>query len=544
MNKDVIYIDVEDDITAIIGKVKASKQKIIALVPPKRIGVLQSAVNLRLLDRAASQAEKRLVIITGNQALAGLAAAASIPVAKNLQSKPEIAQIPALEVDNGEDVIDGAQLPVGEHAGTAPKSSDELDMDGDIDMQLASVEVEDSTAKSESAPKKKAAMAGKKVPNFNTFRKRIAIITAAAVLLIGTLVWAIVFAPAATVTITARTTSIPVNGVVRLAEATSVQNGTLKAEVRTMERTVEVEFAATGEKDVGEKAKGTVRFTSDSYSALMAGITIAAGTPLTTSSGHTFYTDRAVTLSVSSGPSGTTGVTAAANGTAYNGATGSVNGAPSSVNASLTDATSGGTSKTVPIVTAQDVQTASEKLVAQSTDDVKAELKGRFTDDIRIIEDSFVADRAPAVSSPEVGGETGEDKKAKLTSKVTYRMIGVDTRELEAYLGEALKAQMTDQTIQKAYGTGADDAKLTNFARKDNVSSVRLAATGQIGPIIEESKIKEEVAGKRFGEIQEELTKIEGVSDVKVDFSYFWVSNVPTNLDKITVEFTVENAGS
>ena len=47
MNKDIIYIDVEDDITAIIGKIKASKEKIVALVPPKRIGVLQSAVNLR-----------------------------------------------------------------------------------------------------------------------------------------------------------------------------------------------------------------------------------------------------------------------------------------------------------------------------------------------------------------------------------------------------------------------------------------------------------------------------------------------------------------
>ena len=76
MQKDVIYIDVEDDITAIIGKVKASKEKIIALVPPKRIGVLQSAVNLRLLSRAAEQNDKRLVLITSNQALMALAAAA------------------------------------------------------------------------------------------------------------------------------------------------------------------------------------------------------------------------------------------------------------------------------------------------------------------------------------------------------------------------------------------------------------------------------------------------------------------------------------
>ena len=62
MNKDVIYIDVEDDITTIISKIKASKERIIALVPPRRIGVLQSAVNIRLLARAAISADKRIVL--------------------------------------------------------------------------------------------------------------------------------------------------------------------------------------------------------------------------------------------------------------------------------------------------------------------------------------------------------------------------------------------------------------------------------------------------------------------------------------------------
>ena len=72
MNKDVIYIDIEDDITTIIGKIKASKQRIIALVPPRRTGILQSAVNIRLLARAAKLADKTIVIITNDSVLAGL----------------------------------------------------------------------------------------------------------------------------------------------------------------------------------------------------------------------------------------------------------------------------------------------------------------------------------------------------------------------------------------------------------------------------------------------------------------------------------------
>ena len=36
MNKDVIYIEPEDDITDVILKIENSKEKIVALVPPKK----------------------------------------------------------------------------------------------------------------------------------------------------------------------------------------------------------------------------------------------------------------------------------------------------------------------------------------------------------------------------------------------------------------------------------------------------------------------------------------------------------------------------
>ena len=47
MNKDVIYIEPEDDITDIISRIKSSKQKVVALVPPKKLGIMRSAVNNR-----------------------------------------------------------------------------------------------------------------------------------------------------------------------------------------------------------------------------------------------------------------------------------------------------------------------------------------------------------------------------------------------------------------------------------------------------------------------------------------------------------------
>jgi len=546
MNKDVIYIDVEDDITAIIGKVKASKEKIVALVPPKRIGVLQSAVNLRLLTRAAEQAGKRIVLITNNQALVALSAAASIPVAKNLQSKPEIAEISALEIDDGEDVIDGSQLPVGELAnaiGTpkedVPSKADALVSGIDLSDEPAAAAAAAKTPKKTPGSNKKAA--GKKVPNFNIFRKKLLLIILAALLLIGGLIWALVFAPAATVIISARTSPVSINDVVRIGENNNIADGVIKGTVETIEREAEVEFEATGEREVGERATGSVRFFSNDAAALLQGIDIPAGTILT-AQGREFTTDTSVRLSIPGNRDATVSVTARERGASSNGVSGSVSGAPSGVDqASFVNATSGGTDRTVTVVTAADVQAASEKLVDQSTDEIEQELRRAFSDDVIIVEDSFVADRASASSNPAVGQEA-ENGRATLTSKVTYRLTGVAKSDLEQYVTEVLESQMEDQTTRKVYGTGVDEATFTDYTRENNTASVRLSVTGQVGPEIDEDEVKEEVAGKRYGDIQSSLEQIDGVNDVEVRFSFFWVRTVPNNLDKITIEFKLQDA--
>ena len=90
MNKDVIYIEAEDDITDILAKIKNAKNKIVALVPPKKAGVLRSAVNFKLITKTATKAEKTVVLVSGDESLVRLASAANIPVAKTLQSKPRL----------------------------------------------------------------------------------------------------------------------------------------------------------------------------------------------------------------------------------------------------------------------------------------------------------------------------------------------------------------------------------------------------------------------------------------------------------------------
>lgn len=534
MQKDVIYIDVEDDITAIIGKVKASKEKVVALVPPKRVGVLQSAVNLRLLGRAAKQADKRLALVTNNQSLIALASAAAIPVARNLQSKPELADIPALEVDDGEDVIDGGALPIGEHA---KQSGAESAVPSRNDTMAAALA---EAPKAGELPKKPKAKSGSKVPNFNRFRKRLVLIIGGAILLIAFLIWAIFFAPRATVVISAKTTGNSINQPVTLTSAgkTDIDDGRIKAAVQSQADDKTVNFQATGKKDAGKKATGTVEFSTSSLGGLG---TIPAGTKLRTDEGLVFITDSSVTLEFEGGPSSseTTTVTAAENGSKYNAATGSMSGAPDGVSAQLTGPTSGGVTKMVTVVTAADVQKAKEELADDDSDSIKDELESKFGDETIVIDESFSVSYTDVTSSPEVGDEADN---ATLSARVTYRLYAVEKAELAKYLDAYMKKELEDNENQRVYDNGSDKANFQEVSKAKNGAKATLIATAQVGPKIDDNQVKDRVKGKRFGEIQQDLESVQGVNDVDVKFFPFWVNTVPGEDSRITIEFKLDES--
>lgn len=546
MAKDVIYIDVEDDITTIIGKVKASTEGIVALVPPNRIGVLQSAVNMRLLARSAKSAKKHLVLITNNQPLSMLAATAEIPVAKNLQSKPELAVAPALKID-GDDVIDGEQLPVGELAAVDKK--DESDEEPTISDTTTGVVSSATTKKSsKSKPEMKKPVGKRNVPDFSRFRKKLVIIGGALLALVVFFVWAIWFAPRATVVITAKTTTTTVdrNVALRLGGESDIESGAIKAMKQEQKQDISVEFAATGEKNVGEKATGRVRLTHQSLSAA----SIPAGTELTTSGGLVFALDSAVNLPASRvGPgcfptacpgSATGSITASEGGTNYNAASGNMSGAPSGVSVSITDATSGGTNRTAKIVTADDVARATAALNEKKGDDLRPKVKSGFGESVMVIETSYRETKSDPSSSVTVGAEANGPVTLKAT--VTATMMGIERSQLNSFLRASMTKEIEGKANQKVYDDGAKDVKFAQYAEQDGGATVRLTANGKIGPEIKPDEVKEQVRGKKYGDIQASLEAITGVSDVDTQFWPFWVRTVPDQTSRINVEFKLDNA--
>lgn len=549
--KDTIYIDVEDDITAIIGKVKAAKNKVVALVPPKRTGVLQSAVNLRLLARAAKQNDKHLVLISGNSALTALAASAGIPSARTLQSKPEMAPVPENEEDEGEDIIDGSELPIGDLERTAENGEGGALAGAAVSSAILANAAEEAPEKIAASPIRTPSgtptRSKVKIPNFDTFRKKMALIITAGVLFVGFLVWAIFFAPHARIIITARTIESSANPKVTLASnlKTDVGASTIRATDQRLAKDASLTFDATGKKDVGDKAAGTVKLSKLTQTA----ITVPAGTELTTTTDLIFITNADATIPASTpcfptfcAASVNVGVTAKESGTKYNGANGNLSGAPQGANASFTAPSAGGTDKTVAVVTQDDVDKATDQFTSQMTDGAKKDIIAAFGSDIVTIDSSFYIDKTTLGASPAVNAEA-PDGKAKLTGQLVFTMIGVSKSEAGSFLDAYFQKQLDNTKNQRVYSNGVDKMNFVDVQRTDKGSyTATMAATAKLGPKINDDDVKAGAAGKRYGEVQSSLEQISGVESVDVKFSPFWVNSVPKDQKRISIEFKLDES--
>lgn len=530
MKKDVIYIDTEDDITAIIDKVKTAKAPVVALVPPKRIGVLQSIVNLKLLKRTADEGKKHIVLITNDAALSALAAGVAVPVAKNLQSKPELPTVIHDDEDDESDVIEGESPP-------EIPTADEPDVKKTVTKAAVGAAAV--------APVAKVGTKDRKIPNFDAFRKKLFIIGGLAVLLIAFFVWALFFAGTAKVTITAQTSVVNVSKTLQLvnnATLDAAQN-TLPPVIKQVKKTASVDFTPTGKKDVGEKATGTVKVSKLTQSDY----TVPAGTQITDKdSGLVFVTTAAAVIPASQpcfptycAQSTNVSVVAAASGAKYNGATGQAQ--ADNVSATFVGNTAGGTDKTITVVSAEDIGKATAQLQAQDANAVRTELSKQFSKEEIAIYEAYIVEQSAPASTPAVDQEASA---AKLTAETTYTLLGVKRADLKAVYDVYLKAQIGNNTAQRVYDSGEATTQFSEFAKTDNGYTAKIAATAQVGPNIDKAKLIDEIKGMRQGEVQQKIEAIQGVESVDVNFSPFWVSRVPNDTKRITVEFTLKNVAN
>ncbi|MBQ1373109.1 hypothetical protein IIY67_02750, partial [Candidatus Saccharibacteria bacterium] len=441
MNKDVIYIEAEDDITDILAKIKAAKNKIVALVPPKKASVLHSAVNFKLITKTAMRTEKTVVLISSDPSLLRLAAGANIPVAKTLQSKPKLP-----DADVATELGDNVDGDVIEAVEETPEKGKKIEVtDGKkpatkkaaaktAPAEKADMEI-DEAAEEKKASRKKPAT---KIPDFKKNQKKIIAGAAAGLALLLFIIWASVFAPAVNIVVNIKTTGENFAEKVNFTSTEGnddVDNGLFYVETKSVKKSAKGEFTATGQVDKGTKASGTIVVVRPEGTAVATSkggadlsFSIPQGTTVTIS-GKQFVTTSGASASAEGKvktcadgwelywclkedvSSGNIPVVAKENGEAYNIA------ASNNVSLSLSttkkyrassSAMTGGSSKIVKTVTDKDVAEAEASLDMSVEGEARDELSEEFGDDYLLITSSFKASEPRVTTSPALNEEVGD----------------------------------------------------------------------------------------------------------------------------------------
>lgn len=544
--KDVIYIDVDDEITGIIDKVRDSEKKIVALVLPKRATVLQSVVNMKLLKRAASDSKKNLVLITSESGLMPLAGSVGVHVAKSLNSKPEVPDAPrhasakAEEVEEAGEVDDADVDPsrtVGELSGVAP--DDDEDETIELDDETEEPEV------TEDGKVKKVKNKKFKIPNFNKFRLMLGLAAVAVILLAALGYAAAAVWPSAKITIKTDSTAVNSNLTLnlKLDENTDldVEKAVLKATAQEVEKTLTEEVPATGQKNNGKKATGTVKIINCTAGEAL---NIPAGTTVS-SAGQKFVTNTAFSSPVGSASCNDSpglenvtfqyiGITAVNAGVKSNIPAGkfTVTGYSSRTEAESGAPTTGGTDEIVKVVSKEDVEKAEQKIAEQNDQAVRQELAAALIEAGQYaIDSTFTAGKPKTELSIEVNQPADS---VTVTQTIKYTMLGVNQADLQKIIDNDVKDNI-DLEKQSITDYGLDEATFSLEGSDSKGAEVALQTTVVAGAELSVEAIKQQVAGKKAGEAKELIKSNPGVTDVDVEYSPFWVSSIPKKTGKITV---------
>ncbi len=560
MNKDVIYIEPEDDITDIITKIENSKEKIVALVPPKKAGVFRSIVNIKLIAKVGFTADKTIVLVTTDPSITKLAAATKIPVTKNLQTAPSIPNPITADDDETTSKEELVEEDNGEVTSEEVKDDEKAEKEESEDKEEAATDEKDKASSKEKL--KEAKEKGKKVAGeakkfsiaWIKEHRNLTIGACIGILLVAIfLIWAFAIAPAATITVGIRTTTSNFSKnatFTKKLEEENVEEGKFHLTEKSSEKEASVEFEATGEKNVGEKAKGTV--TVKAWFNDAGAITVKAGDKFTLGE-FTFTADENVVLkwdgnnytvcenkiNQKSDPcvvKGDVKVTAINPGSKYNIAASAANWTTTAnvKQVSSAAAMAGGTDKMVTVVSQSDVDKAKEQLSLSSETENKEALLESLDDTDFPIESSFKQSVSDVVATPAVGEEIKEGVTPKITVKITDVIYLIDKTKVEEYITAEAKLSENFKIYEM------NDPFVESFMETSEGFTGKIKTSYVSGPKVTENDVVELVKGKGLGMAQHDLKDVDGVSKVNINTSFPWVMNIPSDPNKITVILDME----
>lgn len=284
---------------------------------------------------------------------------------------------------------------------------------------------------------------------------------------------------------------------------------------------------ATGTKQIGDPAKGKVIVYNKTDSAK----TLAAGTIVTSDNGLKFSLDTSVSVasqSATAGPDQTTiikpgksdavGVTAGAVGPDSNLAAGvnmTVAGfTQSQMLATVDSALSGGTSKTVTVVSSDDQKRLLADLASNLRKKARDEIQGKLSGDMKVSQEGLLENITKQTYSKKVGDQASD---FSLTLSIDYKGTAYSDSDFKT-----MAAKSIDTTLPDGYELNLAESETQATAtkvEKDGKLTFDVTFKAKLTPKLDRDALKKQINGKSVSQATDILKKIENVIGVVYDFS-------------------------
>lgn len=299
---------------------------------------------------------------------------------------------------------------------------------------------------------------------------------------------------------------------------TDTSAGTIAASVVSVTEDGKVSANATGSKDVGDKAKGSVTIVS----TLTSSTKLAKGTTITYND-LKYTLDNDTQIASSSGLAGDSvtvsgvSVTASDIGSNYNLPSGTKfsvgNYSKSDMIAKNDNAFSGGSKKTITIVSQKDLDGLTTQLTDSLSDKAKQDLAQQGNSDTVILPD-FTKTTVTKNSFDKKAGD--EASSVTLSGTVSYQSLSYKKSDIEAYAKSAMKDQLSQDMSLAPNGITYDVKDLTV---KDGSAKATLDMKASMLPHVDTKTLASQIAGKSFAQAKEILSATPQFSDASFKLS-------------------------
>lgn len=510
-----IHLLPQEELSSLLARLEEVSSEQVVLVIPEVSIIGQSLITLQLLADRAIVMHKNLQVSSQSAQVEQLAKRAGLKLSGDGTGVPEHGFMAGADI-----AAVGAAAAVAAGAASAAAPTASALPDYALDTPAAEVAETPTWAP---APSSTAAVASSSSGGSRfklTGWKLWTAIAVAALLIFGGLYYILEYVlPHATVTVMAekqtmdRDVAITVDPTATKANVSAlVVPGTQVTATSSKSQT----FPSTGKKDIGDKATGKVSMLNHTDN----NHTFAAGT-IITSGGKQFLLNASVTVesatvvtstdpithkttTVSTPGSADVNVTAGDIGEDYNlKANSSFTVAKfdaSTYEASNTAAFSGGTKKSVTVVSADDQADALEAMQAGVSDEATKALKEKVPADQELLTESV----SQKVTSKEYSQKVGDQvDNFSLTLEVEATGMAVDLNDVKAVLKEEIASK-----VPEGYTLDSDSSKIENHVTATNDDgSVTISASyvGQVVPDIDTEAMKKAIAGKDTAAVGEYL---------------------------------------